>query len=419
MKKKEKKLPVSFIIVFSIILLSAAVYFLIIFLKAEKLKSQIALINIYYQNEDYETARTMIEGIIMENSKNKELLAFFNEILKADREKKELEELSKQGKIDEFNQLLIRLLYQLLAQTRSGGSVQTKIINKNWSDNPELNLLIDEGIRYYEQGKIALAKAKLKTAVMVDEENPYANAYLAAVLFAENPENESNIKEASIRCNKALNMNSSVEIAHITLGMIYVKKKLYDEAIGELTDTIKINPNNYKASFELGKVYLNRNDIENARRFFLLSINSKKDFIDAYYYLGEIELKNGDYSKAKAHYESIIRYDGNYFNAYMKLADIYKAENQYNKAVEYYREAYKLDKNYKAVYELGNCYKILNENDKSINYFNESLSLNPGINREEKEYRLKTYQGLLEIYNKTGNKKKTEEINNIIKKITQ
>ena len=118
---------------------------------------------------------------------------------------------------------------------------------------------------------------------------------------------------------KVLMKEPANSLARINVGYICLKKEIFGEAIEHLSKAIRLD-NDKKATlyahFYLGLVYLRREMYEDAETFFEKTIKLGPNLIEAYYELGRAHWFAGDQSKAKSTWDDGFK--ANKFNPWGK-----------------------------------------------------------------------------------------------------
>ncbi len=96
--------------------------------------------------------------------------------------------------------------------------------------------------------------------------------------------NKEDYDDAIIHLNKSVSIEENFENEHY-LGLAYLGKEDYDNAIKFFSKANNIKEN-YETLHYLGLAYLGKDDYDNAINFFTKSVNRNTDFADAYYYRG-------------------------------------------------------------------------------------------------------------------------------------
>jgi tetratricopeptide (TPR) repeat protein len=118
---------------------------------------------------------------------------------------------------------------------------------------------------------------------------------------------------------KVLMKEPANALARINVGYICLKKKIFGEAIEHLSKAIRLD-NDKKATlyahFYLGLVYLRREMYEDAQTFFQKTLKLGPNLIEAYYELGRAYWFGGDQAQAKTTWEEGFK--ANKFNPWGK-----------------------------------------------------------------------------------------------------
>ncbi|KAL4512780.1 hypothetical protein ABPG72_017465 [Tetrahymena utriculariae] len=186
---------------------------------------------------------------------------------------------------------------------------------------------------------------------------------------------------------------------HLNIGILYLQKflsnrqennKYVSNALNHLNQSIKLNPKNYEANFNIACAFLEQNNQSQAEVYLnkCMKIDSKNP--NAYRILAGIFHETKKFEKAKEYYISAVKIrpiDTDYYNlglvcmtmnnfieaqqffikcisvnqdfssAYINLGLIYFMNNEYEEAEKYYLGAISIDKNsFEALSNLGNLY---------------------------------------------------------------
>ena len=110
---------------------------------------------------------------------------------------------------------------------------------------------------------------------------------------------------------------------HYELGVEYRQQKLPDQAITELQQAIKIDPNYAEAHYELGVLYYKKEDYNGAFRELQQAIKINPDYADAHFRLGIIYQSLGGYKQALAGFDEVIRINPNFPRIHTAIGNVY------------------------------------------------------------------------------------------------
>lgn len=180
--------------------------------------------------------------------------------------------------------------------------LETKnVVQKIFSKNDPVNKskeLYNQGASYMENKDFQKAKECFQKAIDLDENNYYANLFLASILY-----DEANYKEAIL---KILDLEEKDLLGINILVNSYYKLNEYENVIELLKDSKDIS-DEYK--FVLGMSYYNLEKYKKASEVFksgpVLKRTYTEDVLNFKYYLGMSYLKLDDIEKAKRQFVKI------------------------------------------------------------------------------------------------------------------
>ncbi len=169
---------------------------------------------------------------------------------------------------------------------------------------------ISEDLRKYPkfikelyEGSIDLFKAKLlikekrleeaekilERYMNVKYEDYYAYYLLGTIKYLK-----KEYDDAIWMLRKALEINTYFSSARETLSDLYMDRDMYDFAIEELYEVVKINPYDYRAYLKLGKISFYQRAFSRAEAFLKKVLEYNASMWEAYHYLYLIQLFKGD-----------------------------------------------------------------------------------------------------------------------------
>lgn len=144
-----------------------------------------------------------------------------------------------------------------------------------------------------------------------------------------------------------LPLDKKDEEVFVIIANIYEDRKDVDKAVENLNKALIINPEYYKAYYNLGCIFLEKKAYELAEKNLLLAIKYNKEFAYSYYNLGTLYLRTGNYEKAKKNLIKAIYLKNDDKDFYLNLAYAYKflnKEKESKKMLEIYNGAAKAEK---------------------------------------------------------------------------
>ena len=164
------------------------------------------------------------------------------------------------------------------------------------ADHIGASTFIEKGWSRLSLGDYAGAETALSRALELSPNDPQSEALLGwAQMLGEKYD------DALLNFSKVLMKQPANALARINVGYICLKKRIFGEAIEHLSKAIRLD-NDRKATlyahFYLGLVYLEREMYEDAMNFFRKTIALGPNLIEAYYELGRAYWFNGQKDEA-------------------------------------------------------------------------------------------------------------------------
>jgi adenylate cyclase len=198
------------------------------------------------------------------------------------------------------------------------------------SRNLEAYLNCLKGIDRYQKFKFSEAQQLFQAAIDIDPTYRAPVGWLAAcnimqAFYGPSSGRRDALKQAITYSKKAINMNASNEYAHMFLGVTYLHKRNFEEALKELEQAISFNPNsaivarNY--SFVLRSIGRYEDAMEMTKKAMRLDPLSRDpryshNLAGAYFF-------NRDFDQAAAEYEKALKLNPDFMSSYMGLTASY------------------------------------------------------------------------------------------------
>ncbi|MGH7752064.1 MAG: tetratricopeptide repeat protein, partial [Gemmatimonadales bacterium] len=205
--------------------------------------------------------------------------------------------VSEMQQLKEDIRLLVDKFKQLTADTKGAAAPQfTGALPAVHADHIGASTFIEKGWSLISLGDYAGAVQALSKALQLSPGDTQAESLLgwAQMLNEE-------YDDALQTFHKVLLKEPANSLARINVGYICLKKRIFGEAIEHLSKAIRLD-NDKKATlyahFYLGLVYLRREMYEDAEVFFEKTLTLGPNLIEAYYELGRAHWFSGDKGKA-------------------------------------------------------------------------------------------------------------------------
>ncbi len=175
---------------------------------------------------------------------------------------------------------------------------------------------------------------------------------------------------------KASSQSSSWALHH-NLGIEYLKKGRYDEAIKEFEKTLVLKKHIY-SYIGLGKAYFLKGENRKAEEFFKKALQLNPSSATALFNLSLVYIKEGKIEKGKELLLYCISKNPAFQFAYSLLGEIYMKEKNYKEAMKYLKIAVEINPDdFKSHHKLGICYGFLGKIEKAEKEFKKAVELKP------------------------------------------
>lgn len=140
---------------------------------------------------------------------------------------------------------------------------------------------------------------------------------------------------------------------HYDLAQEFIEKEFIDEAIGELREAIKIDPEYADAHYMLGLKLVEKN-LSEAMQELREAIRINYELSDAHCVLGRALVWEGNTDEGIEELQKAIRIDPESTGAHFYLGDIYNQKGETDEAIKEFREVIRIDPEFPyAYYSLG------------------------------------------------------------------
>ncbi len=191
------------------------------------------------------------------------------------------------------------------------------------------------------------------------------------------PAGVSAVKDSQRAAQEAIRADSLNASPHYTLSKIYNDANLPDQALSELEQAQKLDPNNFLYAFELGKTYFRVKKYEEARRAFesvTTKLNTKYE--QAFFNLGSTYRALRNDAAALTAFKGAIALKPDYVRAHAEIGRLLASKGDYSAAIKSFNTALSFDpKDTSVMKELGLAYVSTNMLKEAEKVFEQALAV--------------------------------------------
>jgi tetratricopeptide (TPR) repeat protein len=177
---------------------------------------------------------------------------------------------------------------------------------------------------------------------------------------------------------EAVRLNPNDSYAYYIRGLACANKRNHDHAIADYSEAVRLNPNYVYAYYSRGNAYKSKCDYDRAIVDYTEVVRLDPNYTDAYYNRGIAYLNKGDNDHAIADFNEAIRLNPNDASAYCNRGVAYLNKGDNDRAVTDITEAVRLAPNYPYAYcSRGVAYANKRDYDRAIADYNNAIKLNP------------------------------------------
>ncbi|GIW94330.1 MAG: hypothetical protein KatS3mg110_2371 [Pirellulaceae bacterium] len=162
-----------------------------------------------------------------------------------------------------------------------------------------------QGVRYFQQGNVALAMQRFQQAASADPTNADALYNLAAVYHYRGIQvgDRDALYQAEVLYNQALDQNPNLADAYRGLAVLLTQTDRPDKAFTLLKNWVAASPQNADARVELARLYDEYGDQQAAKQYLQEAVQHDPHNARAWRALAAIREKENDYAQALANYQ--------------------------------------------------------------------------------------------------------------------
>ncbi|MBI5074888.1 MAG: tetratricopeptide repeat protein [Nitrospirae bacterium] len=188
------------------------------------------------------------------------------------------------------------------------------------------------------------------------------------------------VEEGIRNYRESIRLNPKNADAHYNLGNALAQKGLFKEAIISYREALRIDSDLNAAHFNLGIALFNSGHIDAAITEYKEALRSNPDFDAAYVNLGVALYKKGLTDQAIAAYKEAVRINPYFSEAYYKLGITYLAKNDLDDAIQSFRDAVRIAPQYADAHNnLGTAYMRKGQTDEAVIAYGKAVVKKAGF----------------------------------------
>lgn len=185
-------------------------------------------------------------------------------------------------------------------------------------------------------------------------------------------------EEAVRELNEALRLNPDYIEVHNNLGVTYDRVGMPDEAVNELKEALKLNPNYTEAHCNLGNIYARSGRYEEAAGELHEALRINPELAIAHNNLGNIYAFQKRNEEAIQEFKEALRINPDYAPAHNNLGNAYAEAGRFEDALQEFQEALRLDPEFPEAYlSMGLAYYAGNSFDRAAQAMIRAVCLSP------------------------------------------
>jgi tetratricopeptide (TPR) repeat protein len=161
-------------------------------------------------------------------------------------------------------------------------------------------------------------------------------------------------------------------------GETYYNNNDFANAITQLSEAIRLDPNYSEAYSLRGAAYSMKDEYDTAIRDFNEAIRLDPSDAWAYYWRGSAYRMKSQYDTAIRDYNEAIKFDPSDAFSYAGRGEAYRGKGDYDAAIKDFNEAIRLSPNYAFAYAgRGQTYRLMGQRTQAIQDLEKAISINP------------------------------------------
>jgi tetratricopeptide (TPR) repeat protein len=153
---------------------------------------------------------------------------------------------------------------------------------------------------------------------------------------------QNNIDKAFINYYKALRLDPGLNEIRCKLGLLLIRRGMFDDALNEFEGTLENDPENALAYEGKGRIFLAFKKLEESKQSFREAINLNPETWQSHTYIGIINDQQGMYDAAISEYHKAIAINPESYISFNNLGISYYLKGDYKQSIKALRAALKI-----------------------------------------------------------------------------
>lgn len=170
---------------------------------------------------------------------------------------------------------------------------------------------------------------------------------------------------------------------HTYLGNDYADRGLFDKALAEYNEAIRLNSEYAENYSNLGNLYQKMARYDDAIDMYKKAILLNPKLVSAYNNLGNVLAKKGEFSLAVENYNNAIKLSPYDYEIFINLANVYLKIGNFSNAVDIYKKAIFFNANLPAevYYNIGIACASENDFVDAVKYWKKTINIDPNFQK--------------------------------------
>ncbi len=200
--------------------------------------------------------------------------------------------------------------------------------------------------------------------------------------------------EAVAELEQAVRMDPNSKIAHLALGSLKARQYLPDDAIREYREVLRIDPLNIQAYLRLSRIYLRKKEFDKCEEYIENALRIDPRSPAAHYFMGHLSIAMKNLPRAKEHLAKALTYNPRLVRARVQMSAALRNEGNLPEALAQLNAAARIEpESYSVQESLGRLHLLRKDFSSARESYEKAVSLKP---ENELEARLGLVEALIE-----------------------